>query len=160
MTSDMEIERKFLVISDEYRKAAYAKNLIIQGFLSTDPERTIRIRIKEDKGYLTVKGRTDKSGTSRMEWEYPINLEDAREMLKICNETLVEKTRYLVKSGNHVFEVDEFLGENDGLVIAEVELDAKEEEIIPPLWLGEEVTGDPKYYNSQLSKTPYLKWNT
>ncbi len=158
MISGMEIERKFLVISEDYKKAAYAKNRIRQGFLSTDPERTVRIRLKEDKGYLTIKGRTDEGGTSRMEWEYPIEIEDAQGLLNLCSETLVEKTRFLVRSGEHVFEVDEFFGLNNGLVIAEVELNSPEEEFEPPAWLGKEVTGDPKYYNAQLSITPYLKW--
>ncbi|MEN8789298.1 MAG: CYTH domain-containing protein [Flavobacteriaceae bacterium] len=154
----MEIERKFLVISEDYRKAAYAKNRISQGFLSTDPERTVRVRLKEDKGYITIKGKTDEGGTSRMEWEYPIETKDAHNLLKLCGGTLVEKTRFLVKSGSHIFEVDEFIGQNSGLVIAEVELNSPEEKITPPIWLGKEVTGDPKYYNAQLSKTPYLQW--
>jgi len=158
MISGMEIERKFLVISEDYRKAAYAKNRISQGFLSSDPERTVRIRINEDKGYLTIKGKTDETGTSRMEWEYPIDIDDARDLLNLCGDSLVEKTRFLIRSGAHVFEVDEFIGENNGLVIAEVELNSPEEKITSPTWLGKEVTGDPKYYNAQLSKTPYLQW--
>jgi CYTH domain-containing protein len=147
------------VVSEDYRAAAYDKNRIVQGFLSTDPDKTVRIRIKEEKGYITIKGRTDEGGTSRKEWEYAVDLNDARELLQLCGGTLVDKIRYLVKSGKHVFEVDEFLGLNEGLVIAEVELKSPEEKIIQPAWLGKEVTGDPKYYNAQLSKTPYLQWN-
>lgn len=159
MISGMEIERKFLVVSEDYREAAYDQNRIVQGFLNTDPDRTVRVRIKEEKGYITIKGRTDQGGTSRMEWEYLIDINDARGLLQLCGDTLVDKTRYLVKSGKHVFEVDEFLGLNNGLVVAEVELKSPEEKIIRPPWLGKEVTGDPKYYNAQLSKIPYLQWN-
>jgi CYTH domain-containing protein len=158
MISGEEIERKFLIQTDDYKKEAYAKNHIVQGFLSRDPDRTVRIRLKNGQGYLTVKGRSNKSGTSRMEWEYPIEEADALGLLKLCLEPLIEKFRYLVKSGTHVVEVDEFQGQNLGLVVAEVELNAEEERFTKPVWLGKEVTGDPKYYNAQLSKIPFIQW--
>lgn len=153
-----EIERKFLVKNSDYKKESFKETKIIQGFLSTVPERTVRIRIKGDKGFITIKGIGNESGTSRYEWEKEISIEDATDLLKISEPGVIDKTRYNVKSGNHTFEVDEFYGENDGLTVAEVELDSEDEAFKKPEWLGEEVTGGVKYYNSMLMKNPYKKW--
>ena len=153
-----EIERKFRVISDAYKTEAFNSTKIVQGFLSTVPERTVRIRIKGDKGFITVKGIGNKSGTSRFEWEKEISVEDATDLLKISEPGVIDKTRFNVKSGEHTFEVDEFYGENEGLTVAEVELAAEDEDFVKPAWLGEEVTGQVKYYNSMLMKTPFKNW--
>ena len=154
----IEIERKFLVTSQAYRKEAFLREEIIQGFLNTDPERTVRVRLKGKQGYLTVKGLTDSDGTTRFEWEREIPSKEAKQLLNICEKGVIHKIRYSVKSGDHVVEVDEFLEQNEGLVIAEIELHEKNEVYNKPLWIGPEVTGDPKYYNSQLSKNPYKSW--
>ncbi|MBT8289549.1 MAG: CYTH domain-containing protein [Muriicola sp.] len=154
----LEIERKFLVNSDAYRTEAYDEIEIIQGFLNTDPDRTVRVRLTGTKGFITVKGRTDTDGTTRFEWEREITPEEARNLLSICEKGVIRKIRYLVRSGNHLVEVDEFYDKNEGLVIAEIELQKVDEYYVKPEWLGIEVTGDPKYYNSQLSKHPYITW--
>lgn len=154
----VEIERKFLVTSDVFKKEAFKIERIVQGFLNTDPERTVRVRLKDDTGFLTIKGITIKKGTTRFEWEQTISGEDANHLLQLCEEGVVEKIRYSVRSGDHVVEVDEFIGENLGLVIAEIELKSVEEDYIKPTWLGTEVTGDPRYYNSQISKHPFKLW--
>ncbi len=153
-----EIERKFLVKSDEFKKQATRAIRIVQGYLSSVPERTVRVRIKGDKGYLTVKGIGSESGASRFEWEIEIPREDAENLLKICEPGVIDKTRYLVPVGNHTFEVDEFYGENEGLILAEVELKSEDEAFEKPEWLGEEVTGDVRYYNAMLMKQPYRTW--
>lgn len=153
-----EIERKFLVKSNDFKNEAICNTRIVQGFLSTHPERTVRIRIKGDKGFITVKGISNKSGTTRFEWEKEIRINEAEQLLKICESGTIDKIRYEVKKGSHVFEVDEFFGENEGLIVAEVELNDENEQFDKPDWLGEEVTGQLKYYNSQLSKTPYKLW--
>ena len=153
-----EIERKFRVKSDAFKAESFKDTKIVQGFLSTVPERTVRIRIKGDKGFITVKGIGNKSGTSRFEWEREISIEDATDLLKISEPGVIDKTRFNVKSGGHTFEVDEFYGENDGLTVAEVELDSEDEDFQKPAWLGEEVTGQVKYYNSMLMKTPFKTW--
>lgn len=152
-----EIERKFLV-SGDFKSEAVKATRITQGYLSSVPERTVRVRIKGDKGYMTVKGIGSDSGASRFEWEKEIPVEDVRELLKICEPGVIDKTRYLVPAGKHTFEVDEFYGDNEGLVVAEVELGSEDEEFVRPDWLGEEVTGDPRYYNSMLMKKPYKTW--
>ena len=154
----MEIERKFLVVSHEYRQAAHEQRQIIQGFLNTDPQRTVRVRIYDSKAYITIKGISNNSGTSRMEWEFEIDTGKARELMELSAEPLIEKKRYLIRVGDHLYEVDEFEGSNEGLVIAELELDHEDEEFPKPPWLGEEVTGNPKYYNAQLSKIPFNQW--
>ncbi len=154
----LEIERKFLVKSTEYKSAATSENRIVQGFLNTDPERTVRVRIKGDKGYLTIKGKGNESGTTRFEWEHEISLTEATNLIDLCESGILEKTRFDVPVGKHVFEVDEFLGENKGLVVAEVELQHEDERFEKPNWLGGEVTGQTKYYNSQLSKKPFSRW--
>ncbi len=154
----IEIERKYLVTSNSYKTEAFAKVEIIQGFLSTHPERTVRVRLTDQKGFITVKGKTDPDGTTRFEWEREISSEEAKSLLEICKKGTIHKLRHLVKSGSHVVEVDEFNGQNKGLVIAEIELQHADESFLKPKWLGSEVTGDPKYYNSQLSKNPYSSW--
>lgn len=154
----LEIERKFLVITDVYKKDAFKQTRIVQGFLNTHPERTVRVRIKGDQGFLTVKGISNQSGTIRSEWETEISVTDAEELLELCEPGIIDKTRYEIKVGNHTFEVDEFLGENEGLMVAEVELNSEDELFEKPIWLGKEVTGEVKYYNSQLSLNPFKKW--
>lgn len=154
----IEIERKFLVTADAFKKEAFRATRIVQGFLNTHPERTVRIRIKGDQGFLTVKGKSNMAGTIRTEWETEIPVSDAEALLKLCEETVIEKIRHEVKAGNHIFEVDVFLAENDGLVIAEIELSSETEQFEKPLWLGREVTGEIAYYNSQLSKNPFKNW--
>jgi CYTH domain-containing protein len=154
----IEIERKFLVKDAGYRDSANSRIRIVQGFLNTDPDRTVRVRCIGAHGFITIKGKTFGHGTSRLEWEYEIPGQEAEELLALCIPSVVEKIRYQIPVGEHTFEVDEFLGENQGLVLAEVELRAEEEAFTRPHWLGEEVTGDPKYYNSQLSQNPYSAW--
>lgn len=153
-----EIERKFLVKSDIFKQEATSKEYIVQAFLNRHKERTVRVRIKDEKAYLTIKGISNERGTVRKEWEYEIPIGDAKEMLKVCESGVIEKYRYLVPVGPHTFEVDIFEGENKGLVVAEVELENEEESYQKPDWLGEEVTGNKAYYNSNLSQNPYTKW--
>lgn len=155
----VEIERKFLVTSDAYRSESFSKEQITQGFLNTDPERTVRVRVKGKQGFLAVKGHTDPQGTTRFEWENEISGQEARQLLALCEKGVIEKIRYAVKSGNHIVEVDEFLDDNLGLVIAEIELGRVDEPFVKPSWLGKEVTGDPRYYNSQLSRNSFKSWN-
>ncbi|MCH7524778.1 MAG: CYTH domain-containing protein [Bacteroidetes bacterium] len=154
----IEIERKFLVRSKSFKAEAFNKTRIIQGFLNTDKERTVRVRLKGDKGFITVKGKSNNSGLSRFEWEKEISKTDAESLLKLCEKGIIEKIRYEIKVEQHIFEVDEFSGDNEGLIIAEVELNSEDETFIKPDWLGEEVTGQIKYYNSQLSKLPFNTW--
>ncbi len=154
----IEIERKFLIISDKFKLETTSKERIVQGFLNTHPERTVRVRIKGDSGYLTIKGKSNQAGTSRFEWEKEINVADAEAMLKLCEDGILEKTRYEVPAGRHIFEVDEFHSVNKGLIVAEIELQYENEAFEKPDWLGKEVTGDIKYYNSQLSKKPFKSW--
>ena len=154
----IEIERKFLVNSDGYRAAASKHSSIIQGYLNSNPERSVRIRLKDQTGFITVKGKSNASGLSRFEWEKEISKTDADALLKLCEDHVINKIRYEVVVGKHVFEVDEFLGPNKGLVVAEIELGSEDEKFSKPDWLGQEVTGDLKYYNSYLSKTPFCNW--
>jgi len=154
----IEIERKFLVTSETFKKEAFAQNRITQGYLSSIPERTVRIRIKGDKGFLTIKGTSNESGISRFEWEKEIPVDEAQKLLLLCEKGVIDKTRFEVKFGNHIFEVDEFYGENEGLIIAEIELDSETETFEKPIWLGKEVTNDNRYYNSYLSKNPFKNW--
>jgi adenylate cyclase len=153
-----EIERKFLVKNDDFKKESFSKTEIVQGFLSTVPERTVRIRIKGEKGFITVKGIGNKSGTSRYEWEKEISVKDAIDLLKISEPGVINKTRYNVIYGRHTFEVDEFYDDNDGLIVAEIELSSEEESFQKPSWLGKEVTGQVKYYNAMLMKKPFKVW--
>ena len=154
----IEIERKYLVTSLDFKKDVFAQNHIAQGYLNSNPERTVRIRIKGTKGFLTIKGIGNESGASRLEWEREIPIEEAKILLKLCEKGVIEKTRYEVKSGNHLIEIDEFHGENEGLLMAEIELQNEHEVIEKPIWLGTEVTGDKRYYNSYLSLNPYKSW--
>ena len=153
-----EIERKFLVKSEDFKREASKETRIIQGYLSSVPERTVRVRVKGEKGYITVKGVGSESGASRFEWEMEIPVKDVEDLLKICEPGVIYKTRYEIKAVEHTFEVDEFYGDNNGLVVAEIELKSESEVFVKPHWLGEEVTGDTRYYNSMLMKNPYTKW--
>lgn len=154
----IEIERKFLVTSEDFKAAAFMQNRIAQGYLSSVPDRTVRVRIKGDKGYLTIKGKSNESGLSRFEWEKEIPIDEAKELLKLCEKGVIDKTRFEVKIGNHIFEVDEFYGDNQGLIVAEIELNSENENFERPKWLGKEVTNDSRYYNSNLSKNPFVSW--
>ena len=153
-----EIERKFLVKDDSYKALAYHSSRIAQGYICSMRGRTVRVRIRDDKGYLTIKGPSDASGLGRYEWEKEIPLHEAQELMKLCEPGMIDKTRYLVRSGKHIFEVDEFYGENEGLTLAEVELSSVDEVYEKPDFIDEEVTGDVKYYNSFLMKHPFSKW--
>ena len=154
----IEIERKFLVTSDSYKTMAFANHEIAQGYLNSTPERTVRVRIKGNKGYLTIKGKGNESGMSRFEWEKEIDLSEAKSLLELCEIGVISKTRYEIKVGNHILEVDEFYGENEGLIIAEIELQSEIDSFEKPTWLGAEVTNDERYYNSFLSKNPFKNW--
>ncbi len=153
-----EIERKFLVKTDDYKSIAYKKFDISQGFISTDKNAVVRIRITDDKAFITIKGKSNKSGTTRYEWEKEIPLDDAKQLMLLSKTSPIVKTRYLVKIKIHTFEVDVFFGDNAGLVIAEIELTDEHEIFIKPDWLGEEVTGKLKYYNVMLAKNPFKNW--
>ena len=153
-----EIERKFLVKSEAFKDQAFNSYDIRQGFLNSAPERAVRIRLKNDKGLLTIKGKSSDDGLSRFEWEKEIPKTDAEALLLLCENGIIDKTRYEVKVGNYTFEVDEFYGDNQGLIIAEVELNSITDTFEKPDWLDEEVTGDIKYYNSNLSKLSFKNW--
>jgi adenylate cyclase len=152
-----EIERKFLVTGD-FRQDACDSFRLVQGYISTDPDRTVRVRIKGEQGFLTIKGRSSADGLSRYEWEKEIPLAEARELMALCSPEVIDKTRYLVPFGGHTYEVDEFYGSNHGLILAEIELGDEQETFLKPSWLGEEVTGNTRYYNSMLMKCPFIKW--
>lgn len=154
----IETERKFLVKSDAYKLVASTQKRIVQGYLSTDPERTVRIRIKGEQGFLTIKGKSNASGLSRMEWEKEITVDEANTLLPLCLPGVIDKVRYEIPVGKHLFEVDEFFGENAGLTIAEIELTDENESFEKPDWLGAEVTGDERYYNAYISNHPYSGW--
>ncbi|RYJ53093.1 CYTH domain-containing protein [Flavobacterium petrolei] len=154
----IEIERKFLVKNDSFKKEAFARNHIAQGYLNSAPERTVRVRIKGEKGFLTIKGASNDSGLSRFEWETEIPVSEAESLLLLCEKGVIDKTRFEIKQGNHVFEVDEFYSDNEGLIIAEIELDSENDTFEKPDWLGKEVTGDIRYYNAYLSKNPFKNW--
>ena len=156
--SNLEIERKFLVKSTAFKAEAFKQTKIVQGFLTTNKKRTVRVRLKGELGFLTIKGVSSKNGLSRFEWEKEISKTEAEDLLELCKKGVIDKIRYEVKVNNHIFEVDEFHGENEGLIIAEVELQEEEEAFAKPDWLGKEVTGKIKYYNSQLSKKPFTTW--
>ena len=159
MLMAQEIERKFLVCGD-FKTEAYQSTRIIQGYLSSQPGRIVRVRVKGNKGYITIKGRTNATGVSRFEWEKEIAVDEALSLLELAEPGIIDKTRYLVKNtdGRHVWEVDEFHGDNEGLVMAEIELAAEDEPFDKPEWLGKEVTGDPRYYNSMLKEHPFKQW--
>lgn len=147
-----------MVLSDDFKKESFKNERIVQGFLSSVPERTVRIRITGQKGFITIKGIGNSSGTTRFEWEKEIDVKEAENLLVICEPGTIEKVRYFVKSGVHIFEVDEFGLENQGLTIAEIELADEEESFAKPKWLGAEVTGQVKYYNSSLARKPFNQW--
>ena len=156
----LEIERKFL-LAGEYKSLATSSERITQGYLSSASGRTVRVRIRGEKGYLTVKGPSKDGGLSRFEWEMEIPLSDARALLDLCEPGVIDKTRWLVPAGDgiHTWEVDEFHGENAGLVVAEIELRSDSDAFERPSWLGPEVTGDRRYYNSQLTQHPFSSWD-
>lgn len=153
----LEIERKFIV-TGEFRNLASSASHIVQGYILASPEKTVRVRIRDDRGFLTIKGRSDRAGLGRYEWEKEIPVNEAQELFLICEPGIVEKTRYIIYSGKHIIEVDEFHGSNEGLIMAEVELSAEDEEFAKPTWLGEEVTSDTRYYNASLSVRPFNTW--
>jgi len=152
-----ETERKFLV-NGSYKNLAFNQLYIKQGYISSQSERCVRIRTKGDKGYITIKGESNASGLSRFEWEKEISTEEAEDLFQLCEPGFIEKIRYEIKVGKHIYEVDEFFGDNIGLTVAEIELSSETEEFIKPDWIGKEVTGDKRYYNANLIKTPYKKW--
>jgi adenylate cyclase len=153
-----EIERKFLVKGD-FKPFVTKSTRITQGYLSSVPERTVRVRIKGEKGFLTIKGIGNASGASRFEWEKEISVEEAKSLLELCEPGIIDKTRYIVpEESGLLFEVDEFYGDNNGLTVAEIELPSEDQLFTKPEWLGEEVTGDVKYFNSMLMKNPYKNW--
>lgn len=152
-----EIERKFLV-RGEFKSSARKAMRISQGYLSSVPERTVRVRVRDNQGFITVKGKSDIHGVSRFEWEKEISVDDALALLGLCEPGVIDKTRYLVDYAGHTFEVDEFYGDNEGLVMAEIELSCEDEAFEKPDWLGDEVTGDSRYYNAALTKNPYINW--
>ena len=155
---NIEIERKFLVKNLSYKSESFEKKYIKQGYLNSDKNRTVRIRVSNNTGFITIKGKSNKNGTSRFEWEKEIPITEAEELLLLCEPTIIEKTRYLIKVGDHIFEVDEFAGDNSGLVGAEIELNSEDEVFEKPNWLSKEVTGNLKYYNSSISKLPFINW--
>ncbi len=152
----LEIERKFLVAGD-YKSSATSCERIAQGYLASGAGCTVRVRVRGDRGYLTIKG-PSADGVSRSEWEYEVPAREVLEMLTLCRSGVIDKCRYLVPFEGHTFEVDEFYGDNEGLTVAEVELSSVDEQFARPAWLGEEVTGDPRYYNSSLARNPFCKW--
>lgn len=154
----LEIERKFLVLDDSYKHEAFASSHIRQGYICSERGRTVRIRIRDERAYITIKGPSLNGGLSRYEFEQEIPLADAERLMLLCEPGMIDKTRWLVKSGEHTFEVDEFHGDNDGLVMAEVELRSEDEAFKKPHFIGQEVTGDRRYYNSQLRRNPYCTW--
>lgn len=155
----LEIERKFLVKSDDYKRQAYSKSRIRQGYICSGHGRTVRVRLRDDRGYLTIKGPSNEDGISRYEFEKEITFAEAVQLMRLCEPGQIDKTRYLVKSGSHTFEVDEFYGDNEGLVMAEVELQSEDEPFEKPDFIGQEVTGDRRYYNAHLVKNPFKTWN-
>lgn len=153
----IEIERKFLVNGD-YKSVAISHTRIIQGYISSQRGRTVRVRLRDRQGYLTIKGPSSAGGLSRYEFEKEITLDEALSLLRICEPGIIDKKRWLVPVGKHTFEVDEFFGENEGLVMAEVELSDENEAYERPSFLGREVTGDRRFYNSCLRLHPFKEW--
>lgn len=156
--SGQEIERKFLVVGDAFRQQAFATSHIRQGYICSARGRTVRVRIRDAQGFLTIKGPSTDDGLSRYEFEKEITLDEAEQLMQLCEPGIIDKTRYLVRCGDHVFEVDEFYGDNEGLVMAEVELRSPDEAYEKPDFIGKEVTSDRRYYNSQLRENPYCRW--
>jgi CYTH domain-containing protein len=153
-----EIERKFLVTTTEFLSENTKSNRIVQGYLNSNPNRTVRVRIKGEKGYLTIKGKGNESGTTRFEWEKEIEVTEAEQLLLLCEDGVIDKVRHEIPFGKHLYEVDVFEGDNKGLIIAEIELENENESFEKPNWLGEEVTGDDRYYNASLSVSSYKNW--
>jgi adenylate cyclase len=151
-----EIERKFRVANDDWRAMATSSSSLKQGYLSSSAEATVRVRLEDNLGTLTIKSKT--KGITRNEFEYAIPVQEAKELLMLCREPLIEKTRYRIPHENHTWEIDVFEGDNDGLIIAEIELTSEDDYFAKPQWLGEEVSGDSRYYNSNLATHPYVKW--
>ena len=153
-----EIERKYLVLDDSFKREAFSKSHIQQGYICSERGRTVRIRIRDSLAYITIKGPSLNGGLSRYEFEQEIPLDDAQQLMQLCEPGIIDKTRWLVKSDRHTFEVDEFHGDNDGLVMAEVELENEQDTPKIPHFIGKEVTGDRRYYNSQLRQRPFKTW--
>ena len=153
-----EIERKFLVTSTDFISESTTQFRIVQGYLNSNPERTVRVRIKGEKGFLTIKGKGSDSGISRFEWEKEINISEAEALLLLCEKGTIDKIRYEVPMGNHTYEIDVFAGENEGLIVAEIELQSENESFEKPHWLGKEVTSNERYYNAYLSNYPFKSW--
>mgnify|MGYP000872081400 FL=1 len=154
----IEIERKYLVNNDKFKSLSHKATRITQGYLNSDKARTVRVRIMGDQGFLTIKGLSDQAGLTRFEWEKEISMSEAQDLLKLCEPGVIDKTRYLVEYQQQIFEVDEFYGENQGLIVAELELTTEQQAVSKPDWLGDEVTGDKRYYNSTLMKKPFSQW--
>ena len=155
----IEIERKFLVVDDSYKRQAVSHHRMAQGYICSAHGRTVRVRLCDDRAFLTIKGPSLDGGLSRYEFEKEITLDEGLSLLRLCEPGIVEKVRWLVPSGKHTFEVDEFLGDNEGLVVAEVELATADEAYVKPAFIGREVTGDERYYNSRLRVNPYKTWD-
>ncbi|MDY5655655.1 MAG: CYTH domain-containing protein [Prevotella sp.] len=158
--SGLEIERKFLVCGEDYKQQAFHHSRIKQGYISSRRGATVRVRLRDGQGFLTIKGPSDAKGMSRYEFEKEISADEAAHLFELCEPGIIDKTRYLVRAGNHTFEVDEFYGDNEGLVMAEVELQSETETFEKPSFIGQEVTGDRRYYNSHLREYPYSQWPT
>lgn len=154
----LEIERKFLVLDDSYKALSVSHSRIVQGYICSERGRTVRVRLRNDKAYLTIKGPSQDGGLSRYEFEKEISFDEGLSLLHLCEEGVIDKVRWLIPAGNHLFEVDEFFGDNEGLVVAEVELKSEDEDFDRPQFIGEEVTGISAYYNSMLRRNPYKKW--
>lgn len=154
-TMAQEIERKFLVVSNQFKQEAGSKTHIIQGYLAMKPEATVRVRIADKQAFLTIKGISINNNTTRYEWEKEIDIEEARELLILCGNQIIEKYRYEVQKGDFTFEVDEFLGDNKGLIVAEIELESENDKFEKPVWLGDEVTQDVSYFNTMLLQKPF-----
>lgn len=152
----IEIERKFLIKNDKWKDAVQESFVLKQGYLNSEPSRTVRVRIKGDKGILTIKGKN--KGAVRAEFEYEIPLQDAEALIQLCEKPIIEKERFIVLENNKVWEVDLFEGVNKGLQVAEVELQKEDEAIQLPDWIGKEVTSDARYYNSNLVQQPFCDW--
>jgi adenylate cyclase len=155
---NIEIERKFLVKNKDFKNLSYKEEVFKQGYLNSDNTRNVRIRVTNDKAFLTIKGASNASGTTRFEWEKEINRQEAEQLLLLCEPTIIEKKRYYIKNDDLIFEVDEFYADNQGLILAEIELNSEHQKFKKPDWLGKEVTGNKEYYNSYLSKNPFKSW--
>lgn len=155
---NIEIERKFLVKNKDFKNLSYKEEVFKQGYLNSDKTRNVRIRVTNDKAFLTIKGASNASGTTRFEWEKEINRQEAEQLLLLCEPTIIEKKRYYIKNDDLIIEVDEFYADNQGLILAEIELNSEHQKFKKPDWLGKEVTGNKEYYNSYLSKNPFKSW--